>query len=61
VNNEDKDGLKKPVSTMRVHFIYRSTLASGHDEPKLYAAAMNGNDSEKWTPATKININNLIK
>ena len=46
---------------MEVHFIYSSTLASGPDEPKLYAAAMNGNDSEKWTPATKSNINNLIK
>ena len=61
MNNEDKDGLNKPESTMEVHFIYSSTLASGPDEPKLYAAAMNGNDSEKWTPATKSNINNLIK
>ena len=61
INDEEDDVPKKPEATMEVHFIYSSTLASDPGEPKTYAAAMNGNEKEKWIPAIKSEINNFIK
>jgi hypothetical protein len=61
VNNDDDDSTIKPIATMEVHFIYSLTLASDPGEPKTYAAAMKGNDREKWIPAIKSETNSFIK
>ena len=61
VNNKSDDGTNKPVASMEVHFIYSSMLASDPGEPKTYAAAMKGNDREKWISAIMSKVNNFIK
>ena len=59
--NENKNTANNPETRMEVHYIYSSTLASDPGEPKMYTAALNGNDKEKWIPAIKSEINNFIK
>ena len=59
--DDDHDLDSKPTSSMEVHYIYSSTLASDPGEPKTYSAALKADDREKWIPAIKSEINNFIK
>jgi len=59
--DDDDDLDSKPTSSMEVHYIYSSTLASDPGEPKTYSAALKADDREKWIPAIKSEINNFIK
>ena len=60
-NDENKNTPNNPETRVEVHYICSSTLASDTGKPKMYTAALNGNDKEKWIPAIKSEINNFIR